>query len=219
MNLKSLFQFLGLAMLVILTGCSNANRTVITGSWDNPDVPTEDFTKILVLGLSSNQSNRAVVEQAVANELQTAGFNAVTATQTFNNEELTAMKDDRDMADRRLGELGFDGILIMSLLDVKEDTYYVPGTVSYHPTVAYPYYGGYYGYWGHTYTSVYSPGYYDTSVSVFLESNLYELGANTLVWSAQSKTEDPSSVSSLANAFSRVLVDEMVDNKVLVAAN
>lgn len=208
-----------LAALIALAGCSSANRTVITGAWDNPDYAVTSFNKILVLGLSDNQSARAVVEQTVADELQSAGFTAVTAVQNFTKDELDAMKGDKDLATQRLNEIGVDGILIMSVLDVKEDTYYVPGTVSYYPTYSYPYYGGYWGYWGHTYSTVYSPGYYDQTLQIFLESNLYDVETEGLVWSAQSKTEDPSSVKALADNFARVLVDEIVKTKVVEPAS
>ena len=142
-------------------------------------------------------------------------YEAVTAVQNFTAREIAEMKDDRALADTRLKEIGVDGILIISVLDIKEESYYVPGTTSYYPTSMYPYYGGYYGYWGRTYTTVSSPGYYQESVSVFLETNLYDLETETLVWSAQSKTEDPSSVQSLAETYSRVLVDDLVKNKVI----
>jgi hypothetical protein len=218
MHYKSLLSILGLTAALFAAGCSTANRTVITGAWDNPDYPVKEFNKILVLGISQNQSARAVVEQTVADELAAEGFTTVTATQSFSVSELEEMKGNRDLAHSRLSEIGVDGILIMSVLDVKEDRYYVPGTVSYHPTMAYPYYGGYYGYWGATYTTVYSPGYYEESVNVFLESNIYSLDNDILVWSAQSQTEDPSSVQALAENYARVLVDEIIKNKVISPA-
>jgi len=207
-----------LAAFLIVSGCSSANRTVITGSWDNPDIPLAKFNKILVLGLAENQSARGVVEQTVADELSAEGFQTVTAIQSFTKNDLDAMKADHDMAKKRLADMGIDGILIMSVLDQKEETHYVPGTVSYYPTYSYPYYGGYWGYWGTTYSTVYSPGYYEQSLQIFLESNLYEVQSEALVWSAQSKTEDPSSVKALADNFARVLVDQIVKDKVVEPA-
>ena len=204
-----------LVLSLIFAGCSSANRTVITGSWDNPEHPVESFEKILIVGLSDNQSARAVVEQTLADELATEGFNVGTATQEFTSAMRDEMRNDRELADRYLTERGYDGVVIISVLDIKEDTYYVPGTVSYHPTSYYPHYGGYWGYWGTTYTSVYSPGYYENSLSIFLESNLYSLDGDVLIWSAQSRTEDPSSVQGLADNFSRVLVDEIVKEKIM----
>jgi hypothetical protein len=204
-----------LTAIILLAGCGSANRTYITGSWDNPEHPSIETSKIIVIGISSNQTYRAIVEQTVADELTAAGFEAITGIQSFTREELHEMRDDVELANQRLGEIGVDAVLLMSVLDIDEDSYYVPGTVSYQPTVAYPWYGGYYGYWGTTYSTVYSPGYYEESLQVFLESNIYEVPSDVLIWSGQSKTEDPSSVQALADNFSRVLVDELVDGNVI----
>jgi len=218
MRLTNIVSTLAISAFILVAGCSSANKTVITGAWNNPDPEIEDFRKILILGIGASQSSVAVVEQTVADELATVGFNAVTSTQNFTQQELSAMRDDQDLAKKRLEEIGVDGILVMSVLDVKEETYYVPGTTSYYPTASYPYYGGYYGYWGRTYTTVSSPGYYEQTVSIFLESNLYDIETENLVWSAQSKTQDPSSVQALADNFARVLVDEMIKGKVIKPA-
>jgi hypothetical protein len=215
MRLTNIASIVAISAFALVAGCSSANKTVITGSWDNPDHSVSSFDKILILGISENQSSRAVVEQSVADELGTAGFTAVTAIQNFTQAELDVMRDNQDLAKERLAEIGVDAVLVMSVLDIKEETYYVPGTTSYHPTMSYPYYGGYYGYWGRTYTTVSSPGYYEESVSIFLEINVYDLDTDELVWSAQSKTQDPSSVQALSTNFSRVLVDEMVKSKAI----
>ena len=215
MSPKYVLSSVLLALVILFAGCSSANRTAITGSWDNPDHPVESFDKILIIGISDNTSARAVVEQTVADELAAEGFNVGTASQEFTDALRDELRNDRELADRHLAERGYDGVMVIALLDIKEDTYYVPGTVSYQPMSYYPHYGGYYGYWGTTYTSVYNPGYYENSLSVFLESNLYAVENDVLIWSAQSRTEDPSSVQGLADHFARVLVDEMLKNDVI----
>ena len=215
MRFTNIVSTLAISAFILVAGCSSANKTVITGAWDNPDHAVGNFSKIFVLGISENQSSRAVVEQTVVDELATAGFTAVTAVQNFTPQELQTMRDDQDLAHKRLTEMGVDAVMVMSVLDIKEETYYVPGTTSYHPTMAYPYYGGYYGYWGRTYTTVHSPGYYEETVSIFLEINVYDLDSDELVWSAQSKTQDPSSVQALSDNFARVLVDELVKSKTI----
>lgn len=201
--------------LTILAGCSGANVTQITGSWAKPDVKDKVFNNILILGISENQSNRAIVEQYIADEMTEAGFKVTTAISAYTKSQLQAMKDDKEMSRTKLAEDGIDGILLITLLDIKEDTYYVPGTTSYYPMSTYPYYGGYYGYWGRTYTTVSSPGYYEESLKIFLESNIYDLATEELIYSAQSRTDDPSSVDSMAKRYAQVLVDDLVSKDIL----
>ena len=86
---------------------------------------------------------------------------------------------------------GQDGIITIALLDEKVETRYVPGT-TYSPMRYGGYYGsfgGYYGYYGSTF---YDPGYYTTDKSYIVETNLYDTGTETLAWSAQTETFDPS---------------------------
>ena len=42
------------------------------------------------------------------------------------------------------------------------------------------------------------------------ESNLYDLSGNKLLYSTQSETFDPSSISKIAMDYSKTLVDDMV---------
>ena len=92
MRLTNLVSTLAISAFILVSGCSSANKTVITGSWDNPDHAVGSFSKIFVLGISDNQSSRAVVEQTVVDELATAGFTAITAVQNFTPQELQAMR-------------------------------------------------------------------------------------------------------------------------------
>jgi hypothetical protein len=62
---------------------------------------------------------------------------------------------------------------------------------------------------------LYSPGYYTGSISVFVETNLYNYPGEDLVWSGQSKTTDISDLERSAREFSDVVVDELIRSKVI----
>ena len=101
---------------------------------------------------------------------------------------------------------------IVSLLDAKKDTYYVPGSTVYTPY----YYGRpYYGYYGYMYGHVYEPGYYQSTTSYFIECNAYRLSDEKLVYSCQTKSVDPSNLSKFAYDFSRVIVKDLISKGVL----
>jgi hypothetical protein len=60
------------------------------------------------------------------------------------------------------------------------------------------------------YGSVYSPGYYTTDKTYFLECNLYDLKQDgKLVWSGQSETYNPSSLESFAKSFAARVSDAL----------
>ena len=48
-----------------------------------------------------------------------------------------------------------------------------------------------YGYYGHTYQAVYTPPTSVTRTTLFLETNLYDVATEKLVWSVQSEAIDP----------------------------
>jgi len=70
-------------------------------------------------------------------------------------------------------------------------------------------YGSYYGYYNHYYPQVYSPGYYATDKTYYIESNFYDMASDELLWSIQSEANNPSSVESWFNEYSYQLIDEL----------
>jgi hypothetical protein len=125
---------------------------------------------------------------------------------------ITPGKMEKDVIEMVLKTNGITGVIIVSLLDSKKETTYVPGTTTYYPA----YYGRpYYGYYGSVYANVYDPGYYATTTSYFIECNAYRLSDERLVYSAQSKTTDPSSVDKFAYDFAKAIVNDLTQKGVI----
>jgi hypothetical protein len=111
----------------------------------------------------------------------------------------------------------FDGVLITRLLGVDRNTtftpprkYYRPRTTFYHAGPAWGMgFGGFYGFYGTTFTEQHRPGYFETSKTVRLETNLYSAATNDLVWTAQSETVDPKSVPDLLNSMTAAVAKRL----------
>ena len=67
-------------------------------------------------------------------------------------------------------------------------------------------YGSYYGYYNHYYPQVYSPGYYSTDKTYYIESNFYDLELDQLLWSIQSEAYNPTSLESWFKKYSYNLI-------------
>ena len=117
---------------------------------------------------------------------------------------------DKEIIAELLKSKGITSVILISLLDAQKETYYVPGSSAYVP-----YRGGYYGYYGVRYASVYDPGYYQTTTSYFLECNAYRLSDERLVYSSQTKTVDPSSIDKFADEYSKLIVTDLENKGVL----
>lgn len=217
------------SLLFIVAGMISAcSSTRLTSSWLKEGYTAQKYNKILVFAVTSKVSNRAIVETAMADELKKAGVNAVSSiyifplSQNVTPEQLKAMPKEELV--QKLKDNGVDGLLILSLLDKKEEQVYVQGatytqpTTVYHPGYYnhyYPYYNNYYNYYSTVYTTVTTPGYYENQTSLFLESNFYNVNNDEgLVWSAQSTAVDPSSVGQGAADWAVEVVSGMKISKV-----
>jgi hypothetical protein len=115
----------------------------------------------------------------------------------------------------KLGNSGIDAILTIVLLDKTKERYYVPGRIYYSPYVIY--YNRFWGYYRTMHDRVYVPGYYSENTKYFWESNFYALDRKELLYSAQSQSFDPGSISGLSHEYGQMIVKDMVRKSILTA--
>lgn len=210
---KRIFGLLAVALIpLLLINCGSS--THITGTWSNPDVNVTGYNAILVTALTPNVVARRAVEGSVVEELQSKGVNAKASINVFPPNFMNNQPSKEEVLDK-VREENMKGVLTITLLDTQEDTRYVPGTTAYAPYPRYGYYGSFGGYYGMYYGQVYDPGYYSTSRTYFIENNLYDVASEDLVWSAQSKSYDPSNIESAARSLAKALVYEMSKDGIL----
>ncbi len=206
--------FLFLLPLAFLTSCGSS--TSIVGSWKGDSVESKDLEKVMVLAITEKPGNRRLVESHLVDAFAREGINAVSSFVVFENDILVE-KPSVELLKQKLQALGIDAALTIALVDVREETYYRPGTTTYAP-MGYGYYGGFYGYYGARIGYAYDPGYYSESTNFFLESNLYELErpeGQHLVWSAQTKTVDPSSFENFAKSYAYSITKQLKKDEVI----
>lgn len=201
-----------ISILLIFVAVACSTTTKISGSWVADGYkPTTDFKKIAVVTLANNQSNKLIVENTFVQRLKYLGYDA-TETSSFLVPEVVK-KENAKMIDKMMKERGIDGVMILSLLQVKDDVRYVHGSTAYAPR---PYYGGYYGYYYYNYNHMYEPGYYEKTKSVFLECNFYDLRDGKLVASIQTETIDPSNIDDLALSYSETILKKLMADKIII---
>ncbi|MCD4711191.1 MAG: hypothetical protein K8R52_10115, partial [Bacteroidales bacterium] len=61
----------------------------------------------------------------------------------------------------------------------------------------------------HYYPQVYSPGYYTTDKTYYIETNFYDLEEDQLLWSIQSEASNPSSLDSWFDRYAYDLITEL----------
>lgn len=189
-----------LGAMLLLGACGTTVH--MTGTWKAPEAPVGGYHNMLVVSLSANAAARQMVEDRMVESLQKRGIVAGRGQDLFPPKFNPESDPDKTAATDKIKAAGYTAVLTVSLVNKESQSRYVPGTMSYAPYPAFGWYGRFWGYYGYMYGSVYSPGYYTTDKTYFLESNLYDLSQDgKLVWSGQSETYNPNSLESFAKAF------------------
>jgi len=197
---------IALAVLFLVSGCGTTVH--MTGTWKTQQAPAQGYHKILVASLSSNLGAKQTIETDVAAALQKKGVEAGRSLDMFPPNFDPKNEVSRNEMAQKIRAAGYTAVLTTSLINKESETRYVPGSMMYAPYPAYGWYGSFWGYYGYMYGSLYSPGYYTTDKTYFLESNLYDLNKDgVLIWSGQSETVNPNSLASFGKAFAKTLTD------------
>lgn len=173
-------------IMACVTGCifSCSTSTKIVKSWKEPGATLTQSaaTKILVVAFVKDETTRRIAEDEVVQRLSvknsaSASYNLITAD--------ALKKADVDELAGHLKQGQFTNILLMRLVDVEKETSYVPGTTT-------AFYGGYRRYYGYGSGFYTTPGYYTTNKNYFVETAVYSIDPDKLLWTATSKTVNPS---------------------------
>ena len=100
------------------------------------------------------------------------------------------------------------------LLSKEKENRYVSGHAQYPPDGNYN--SSFWGYRTALYNRIYEPGYYITDTKYFWESNFYDMSNQKLIYSVQTQSFDPATSESMAHEYGRMIVKNMVSQKILV---
>jgi len=206
-NLLSLF-----VVTVLFFSCGPSQK--VTTSWVNPDRPQKKYTTVFVAALIQNNPVKYALEADLGAAAKARGFNVVRGYEifppNFNKENMR----DRELVLKLIRDKGCDVILSVAVIDEKSETRYVSSGVSvgYAPYGGYGPYGhygaygtGFYGYYNYWSPTLYGPGYYTTDKTYFLEANAYDAETQTLIWSVQSKADNPSGIEKSSKEYTEML--------------
>ena len=188
-----------LSLLVICTIYSCGPSTKIEKSWVEPGarVAPDPQNKVMVIALVKDETSRRVIEDELVKRIKTP---AVATYQFLTTEMIKAASDEA--LNNMITKENFTHILLMRLADIEKETSYVPGTTT-------GYYGGYGMYYGYGAAMYSTPGYYTTDKNYFIETTIYSVSPNKLLWTGTTKTVNPSKVNKAVNEIADVVVAKM----------
>jgi hypothetical protein len=153
-------------------------------TWKNPDAKPVNWKgkKVAAFAWTALNANREAAENALARELTQRGAQAVAGHTLIPPEA----EKDREAAKRILAAAGITGAVMMRVADLQQETVTTSGQAYYLG----PNYSSFWGYWDSGMIG-YVPGMVDTKVTVVVETLVYSIDQDRLLWTGTSETTNP----------------------------
>lgn len=197
---------------VTLFSCAS---TKIVRSWVDPSNNTT-YKHLLIIGIGESEQTRRAYESYFVDTLKQDGIEAEASYRLIKSN----VKIDKETVTAAIKGLDIDGVIVTHLVAVDEETVYRPSmdymTVYGRPGYGGVYSGSLYSYYPHVNAYVHRPGYYTTHESYTLETSLYDVKSEELVWSARTRSFSPESVDDLIVELTGLMIKDM-ENKKLIA--
>jgi hypothetical protein len=216
LNMQTLSKCIFITLLLsafFFTGCSST--TSVTSSWKDINYTAQPLTSILVIGLTGDPGAKFNWENIMAAKLRENGVKkAMTTLNAFpqsQDKEITTEEIINYVKNNNI-----QGVLVTRLVDIKtEKVYHPPTSMNYGPS--YGYYNNFNNYYSHSYNMVSTPGYTSTATIYLLETNLYQVAGQKLVWSMASDTSNSGAdgLNTMINSVSKKVVKTMKKDKLI----
>jgi hypothetical protein len=176
------------AALLVLAACST---TTFTSTWKAPGAEgiAPAGKTIAALVIASDPATRKSAEVYLANDLTIRGARAVAAYTLLGTDH-----GNGDYARSRLREAGVDGVVVMRPVSKDQRVTYTPGVTS---STFGSYYGGFGSYYGYGWRTTVSAPSVRTDTVVAVETLIYSLRDDKLLWAGTSHTTNPDNLSQL----------------------
>lgn len=204
--MKNIVKYLGAGLLFLAVSCGTT--TMITSSWRKPAATANSYDNIFIAAISKNIPVKQQVETGLQQILQEKGLRVEKSSDVFPPDFSNQTGQKHELVLGTIRRTGADGILTIALLKEETETHYIQRG-GWNPGLRYGYYNTFWDYYNNWYPSMYAPGYYDESKVYYLETNLYDAKTEKLIWAAQSKTYDPSSIDSFLKGYVKSIYEQM----------
>ena len=188
--------------VALLLAVACAPTTEVVNSWADPGAGSVRFTKVLAVCACKDPGTRRTVEDGLAKRIK----NSTQSYTILTDDDL----HDREAAKAKVKAGGYDGAVVMALVNVDRTTTYVPGQAYAVPS----YYNTMWGGWGYGWSTYYDPGYVQEDQYVDFNTNVYQVEQEKLIWASRSQTVNPSNMASLVDEIITATVHEMQKQKV-----
>jgi len=194
------------AAILLLGTC--AARTKLGDSWKDPDYAAGPIKKVLVVGISSTERGRETFENQFMTTFRNAGI-AAEASHTLipGVEKLT-----KEIVDAAIEGKGFDSVIVTRMVDLDLNYDRSPGGYNAYPI---GFYNSFYGYYGQAWSVVRAPDSVEYKEVYSLETNIYEISSDKLIWTVQSQAVKKESAYEAIKKFTGKILKRLKKDKII----
>ena len=191
------------AIVVAVVVSPYCSSTRIVNSWKDPEtmVSLDKLNKVLVVAFLRDEASRRVAEGRMAGLLKGKAI----PSYSYLGEDIKSLNEGS--VRQRLQGDSFDGAVVMRLVDVTKEVNYSPGNISTYPF----YFRSFGGYYRRGWSYFSTPDRYHTTRSYSVETNVYSMKQDKLIWTGLTETTDPGGVDKLVAEISSTIFKRMMD--------
>ena len=188
-------------ILVVGLGTALSAAVKFTSTWKSADAGTISFAgkKVAALVISGDDSLRVAGEEGLARELSGRGMQGVATYRIAPKEELQSGERAKPWFEKA----GVEGVVALRPIGADKRTTYTPSVW------ANTNYSTLWGYDNYGWTAVYIPGSSRHETVVTVETTIYSVPRNELLWAAVSETKDPENLSRFIEDLLKESVKQM----------
>jgi len=195
------------AAVLLLVACSTT--TTFTSTWKAPG--TEPVSpigrKVAAVFISPAESQRRAGEDTLAADLTQRGAIGVASFTVVPD----GLRADGDAARQHLRDAGANGAVVMRIVSKDQEITYTPG-------MSVPASSRHFGpYWRDSWRRVQDPGTFTTNTIVSVETLVYSLEPDTLLWASTSRSTNPRDLDALVREVASATAREMANQGLLAA--
>jgi hypothetical protein len=195
---------------VSLAACTS---TTFTSTWKAPDAQPLDPAgrRVAAVFISTDESSRRAAEDALVSKLNERGAQGIASYTLIPSRELR----DMDRVRAYLAEAGVDGVVTMRVIDERERT----STTYTAPRPFAHYYWNLSSYWGYGWGLPYTPAEVTTDTILRVETLVYSLDRDELLWAGTSRTVNPAKVPEFVEEVADTAAKQMTRQGLLPEGN
>ena len=210
----------GALCLLFISACSN---TKLSQTWSDPDF-SKSYNDIMIVGITESEQLRRAYETYFADHLRERDIESLASYKLIDHKsemKLSGMDKNsfRTIVESAIKGSDIDAVLITHMVSIEDEEIYRP-SLEYQPAYGPDYYttgyyGNVYGYHGYVTTYVQQPGYFTHEQTYVLETSLFDVKTEELVWTTRSRTFSPESMDEAIKELTGLIIGDLVSRNII----